>query len=211
MGYLMAEAVKEAPADKAVSKLFGSGEIVVEVRAVLRPTVLEGPVLCILAGVVILYAAGIGFNSELAKKPTECLGYVVVHEMVHDREPDWLEELDLSDNQLTALPPEMKKLIDRGIVELSGNGFEKYLWRFDMAEFRGLLYTMAIRCIPDNFFNIWVPVSRANDLIPKFLFFIQEVLIYFSSRLITCSISGFSLKGNKVVPSSSSPASPRLC
>ena len=32
-----------------------------------------------------------------------------------------LTELHLTDHQLTALPPEMKKLIDRGIVELSGN------------------------------------------------------------------------------------------
>ena len=32
-----------------------------------------------------------------------------------------LTELDLSYNQMTALPPEMKKLIDQGVVKLSGN------------------------------------------------------------------------------------------
>ena len=32
-----------------------------------------------------------------------------------------LTRLDLDDNQLTALPPEMKDLVDRGIVRLSGN------------------------------------------------------------------------------------------
>ena len=32
-----------------------------------------------------------------------------------------LTSLVLNDNQLTALPPEMKKLIDQGVVKLSGN------------------------------------------------------------------------------------------
>ena len=33
----------------------------------------------------------------------------------------WLSALLLGENQLTALPPEMKKLIDQGVVKLSGN------------------------------------------------------------------------------------------
>ena len=32
-------------------------------------------------------ASNLRFNSELAKKPPECLEYVVVHEMVHLLEP----------------------------------------------------------------------------------------------------------------------------
>ena len=32
-----------------------------------------------------------------------------------------LTELRLSDNQLTALPPGMKRLMNRGVVKLSGN------------------------------------------------------------------------------------------
>ena len=36
----------------------------------------------------------------------------------------FLTELNLSHNDLTALPPELKTLVDRGVVELSGNSLK---------------------------------------------------------------------------------------